>query len=298
MQVLLQITAGPAIGRRFRLRQGQVARIGRTEWADFSVAADSEMADVHFEIQCDAYHCWVRPLHAAETLRNGEPIEQSKVRHGDTIGAGSTTFAVTLEGLSAQALQDADDEQQQAEESAQPSAQSLLTGVPLSDASQPLLTEDIKAPAFLEALLTADLLDDAARFLAAWLPRPASISWGCACVADALGERMTPAQRAALDAAAGWGAEPGEDRRRAAQQAAESIGGRSPAGWLAMAAFWSDGSIGPPDAAEVRAPDGLSAKTVGMAVVTAAGMAGQDRPRAALLPQFIRQGRERLDQKE
>lgn len=297
MQVLLHITAGPATGRRFRLRQGQIARVGRTEWADFSVPADPDMADVHFEIQCDAYACWVRPLNAVETLRNGEPIAESKIRNGDSIGAGSTTFAVTLEGLSDQALQESDEEQQQALEDAQPSAQSVLTGVPLSDAAKTLLSDDIKAAAFLDALLADSLLDDAAKFVAAWLPRPESVRWGCACVAEAMDSQLTAAQRAAHAAAAAWAAEPNEDLRRAAQQAADAVGGKTPAGWLALAAFWSDGSIGPPDAPEVRAPEGIRAKMVGMAVVTAAGMAGPDRPRAMLLPQFISQGREMLDQK-
>ncbi|MBL8851150.1 MAG: FHA domain-containing protein, partial [Planctomycetaceae bacterium] len=78
MQVLLQIIAGPATGKRFRLRQGQVATVGRTEWSDFCVPQDAEMADVHFQLQCDAYRCLLRRMDSAkETQRNGEPVDQS-----------------------------------------------------------------------------------------------------------------------------------------------------------------------------------------------------------------------------
>jgi hypothetical protein len=63
-----------------------------------------------------------------------------------------------------------------------------------------------------------------------------------------------------------------------------------------MAAFWSDGSIGPSDAPEVRAPDGMSARAVGMAVVTAAGMVRPPEQRTAVVPEFVTQGRALLEQ--
>ena len=44
MQLTLQITAGPHAGRKVLLRSGQIARIGRTEWADFSFPRDADLA--------------------------------------------------------------------------------------------------------------------------------------------------------------------------------------------------------------------------------------------------------------
>ena len=54
MQVILQAIDGPAAGTRFAMRRGQIARIGRTAWADFSVPADAAMAEVHFALEYDA----------------------------------------------------------------------------------------------------------------------------------------------------------------------------------------------------------------------------------------------------
>ena len=291
MQVLLQITAGPATGRRFRLRQGQVARIGRTQWADFSVPDDAEMADVHFELGCSAQSCWLRQIDAAETLRNGEPVEECQVRHGDLIAAGQTRFAVTLEGVSLDLPEIDPAGETQDEEQDRPLAAPLCDGLSLSDAAHALLTEDADCDGFLDALLQQGLGIHAARFLAAWLPKAEAVGWGCACVNDAGADRLTPPQRTTLDAAEVWSSEPTEENRRAAQQAADALGGRTPAGWLALGAFWSEGSIGPPDAAEVPAAAGMSARAVGMAVATAATWDGDP---AGKLLQFIQQGRERL----
>lgn len=294
MQVLLQITAGPATGRRFRLRQGQVARIGRTQWADFSVPDDAEMADVHFELGCNAQSCWLRQVNAAEILRNGEPVEECRVRHGDLIAAGQSSFSVTLEGVSLDlpAVDPAADSP--IEEEDRPRAAPYCDGLGLSDAARALLTEDADCDQFLDALLQQGLGNDAARFLAAWLPKAEAVGWGCACLTAAGAERLTPPQTAALRAAEAWSAEPTEENRRAAQHAAEALGGRTPAGWLAHAAFWSEGSIGPPEAADVPAAPGMSARAVGMAVATAATW---DRDPASKLQQFIQQGRERLASK-
>ena len=294
MQVLLQITAGPATGRRFRLRQGQVARIGRTQWADFSVPDDAEMADLHFELGCTARSCWLRQLEAAETLHNGEPVDECQVRHGDLIAAGQTRFAVTLEGVSLDLSASDPANETKEEEEARPLAAPLCDGLSLSDTARALLADDVDCDAFLDALLQQGLGNDAARFLAAWLPKAEAVGWGCACVIEAGADRLTPPQRTALDAAAVWSAEPTEENRRAAQQAAAALGGRTPAGWLAHAAFWSEGSIGPPEAAEIPAAPGMSARAVGMAVATSATW---DRDAAAKLQQFIQQGRERLASK-
>jgi hypothetical protein len=255
------------------------------------------MADVHFEIQCDAHACRIRQVDpAVETLRNGEPVSESKIRNGDGITAGQTTFTVMLEGISGLELPDADEEDASEEKSARPMAAAVSSGVELSDAAQKVMTPEIEADAFLDALTAAGLWDDAIRFLAAWLPRPQSVAWGCACLNRAAAGSLTPAQKAAVEAAAAWGATPTEELRRAAQKAAESLGGRTPAGWLAMAAFWSEGSIGPPDAPEVRAPDGMSARAVGMAVVTAGGMVRPPEQRAAVLREFVSQGRALIEQ--
>ena len=99
MAVILQVTEGPAVGRRTFLRVGQVMRIGRTEWADFNVPQDAAMAPIHFSVEYDTHICRLRDLQSgATTLVNGKPVGEAVLNHGDRITAGATTFHVHIEG--------------------------------------------------------------------------------------------------------------------------------------------------------------------------------------------------------
>jgi predicted component of type VI protein secretion system len=293
VQVLLQIIAGPATGRRFRLRQGQIATVGRTEWSDFSVP-DAEMADVHFQLQCDAYRCLVRRVDGKlETQHNGAPVDEARVRDGDRISAGATVIRVMLDGAP-----DFDPDggtNGEADAETGPAAEEFVEGLLLSAAAQALFTDGIKAEAFLDALVAGNQWEDAVRFLAGWLPRPQSVAWGCECLEQAGDERLSAPQRAAVEAARTWAAEPTEENRRGAQSAAEALGGKTPAGWLALAAFWSEGSIGPPDAPEIPVVPGLSARAVGMAVTAVAGWGAPATSAADAMRAFLQAGRQMLD---
>src|SRR5215203_5295727 len=100
MQLTLQITAGPHAGRKVLLRSGQVARIGRTEWADFSFPKDSDLADVHFAVQCQLHAAKVRKLAADRplTLNTKEVAAEADLQSGDTIQAGQSAFVVLFDG--------------------------------------------------------------------------------------------------------------------------------------------------------------------------------------------------------
>src|SRR4029078_390385 len=75
------------------------AKVGRSEWADFSFGGDSLMADVQFEIRSTADGCklvsWSKH---PPTKVNGNEIETVEIRHGDQIDAGETRFLVHIEG--------------------------------------------------------------------------------------------------------------------------------------------------------------------------------------------------------
>lgn len=294
VQVLLQIIGGPAMGRRFRLRQGQIATVGRTEWSDFSVPDDSEMADVHFQLHCEAYRCTLRRLATSqETQRNGEPVEETSVRSGDKICAGGTSFLVTLEGAPDFVPGDGASHGESANDDRPPAA-SIAEGLELSAGSQTLLVEGIKADAFLEALKTGGHHADAVTFLAAWLSPAKSVAWGCGCLKQMNDGRLNAAQVAGLEAAEKWSTEPTEENRRAAQAAAEKLQNKSPAAWIALAAFWSEGSIGPPDAPEIPAAKGMTARAVANVVTSVAAWGGPGVPASATLGKFIEEGRAML----
>jgi hypothetical protein len=65
-------------------------------------------------------------------------------------------------------------------------------------------------------------------------------------------------------------ADPSEENRRAAHSAAEAAGYGTPAGCAAAAAFWSGGSLGPPNVPPIPPGEHLTAHGASCAVMLAA----------------------------
>jgi hypothetical protein len=100
---------------------------------------------------------------------------------------------------------------------------------------------------FLAALMDQKKYVAAIDFLAHALPVREGIWWGCLCMQHALGDSLSPPDRAAATAAVMWVMQPTEDHRAAAKAPVEAAGPLSPAGALAMAANQTGGSIYPPE---------------------------------------------------
>lgn len=116
----------------------------------------------------------------------------------------------------------------------------------LRDDARPLLRDRQSPREFLDALLGGKKHAAAIDFLVHALPAREAIWWGCLCLQEAIGARLSPPDAEALKAAARWVLDPSEENRRAAQARGEDAGVRAPAGALAMAAGWTGGSLAPP----------------------------------------------------
>ncbi|TVS08484.1 MAG: FHA domain-containing protein [Planctomycetaceae bacterium] len=265
----LEATQGAAAGRTVIVRDGQTVQVGRSRWADLCLDEDPQLSEVHFELQCDWKGCRIRDLQSASgTFVNDAKVDVAPLQSGDSVVAGTTTFTVSIEGED----QAAGELVAGAEGAAAPTAPAAVycRDLDWSEPAQQLLQEDLPPADYLDRLIAADLLPDAVRFLAAWLPKPAAVAWACGCVRSVLGESLGPSDQAALDAAEAWAAEPEESKRRAAEAAAETCQYTGPAASVALAAFWSEGSLAPPDLAPVPPPETATAKAVTGALMTAA----------------------------
>src|SRR5262245_46855127 len=101
MQLTLQITAGPHAGHKVLIRSGQVARVGRTEWADFSFPKDAALADVHFAVQCQLQTAKVRKLADKPLAVNAKDVAaEAELQSADTSQAGQSSFVVLFDGQS------------------------------------------------------------------------------------------------------------------------------------------------------------------------------------------------------
>lgn len=159
----------------------------------------------------------------------------------------------------------------------------------LGEDAAPLLDEKLDPAGFLALLMQHRQYADATRFLAHALPKREGVWWACLAASAGLGRQTTPLQSASLHAAEQWVFKPVEENRRPTLAAAQAAGMDNPASWAAVAAFWSSGSLAPPDQPIVPPPDELCAKAIAGAVMLAAVI--QDPKKAAdRYEAFLRQG--------
>src|ERR1039457_3419381 len=146
----------------------------------------------------------------------------------------------------------------------------ISTVAELGEEAMALLRPDLHPLDFVALLMEKALYPDAVRFVAHALPRREAVWWGWLCARRAAGENPPPKIKGALDATERWIAQPSEDNRRLAMAAAQQAELGTAAGCAGLAAFFSGGSLAPPEAPVVPPGEFLTAKAVSGAVIFAA----------------------------
>ena len=140
----------------------------------------------------------------------------------------------------------------------------------LGEEAKKLLRADMTPAQFLNTLMEKQQFLDAVRFLAHALPKREAVWWACQCGRAVVDKNPPPKIAAAFQSAEKWVVDPSEANRRAAMTAAEGAEFKTPAGCTAVAAFWSGGSLGPPNTPVVPPGEYLTAHGVGAAIMLAA----------------------------
>ena len=146
----------------------------------------------------------------------------------------------------------------------------ISTVAELGDEAMELLRPELHPLDFVALLMQKALFPDAVRFIAHALPKREAVWWAWVCARRAAGENPQPKIKAALAATEKWIAQPDENNRRSAMAAAEKADLGTAAGCAGLAAFFSGGSIAPPNAPAVPPGEFLTAKAVSGAVIFAA----------------------------
>lgn len=141
-----------------------------------------------------------------------------------------------------------------------------FAGIRLKPPALDLLEAQGDGVHFLQAALQKKLFADALDFVPQWFPTREAVWWGCLCAWQVLRGTASAESAAALKAAATWVFEPNETNRRAAEAAGTATVLDDPAGILALAAFYSGGSMTAPDQPAVEPPPDLAAQTIGNAL--------------------------------
>jgi hypothetical protein len=133
-----------------------------------------------------------------------------------------------------------------------------------------LLKDEYTPRQFLELLIGKELFLDAIRLLAYVLPKREAVGWGCLCVRHSLGTEDASKISETHVAVERWVSNPDDANRRAAKAAADKEGLESPSAALALAAFFSGGSIAPTNLAPVAPADHLTPQFVAGTIIVSA----------------------------
>lgn len=97
MICVLDVTHGPARGRRFWIRTNETVQIGRISTADFSVPSDRHMSRHHLILEGGSDAFRVRDVGSANgTFVNDAKVTVIELCNGDRIKAGETVFEVSV----------------------------------------------------------------------------------------------------------------------------------------------------------------------------------------------------------
>lgn len=276
MQVILQITAGPSVGRKIRVHPDRITQCGKSIKADVGFPHDEAMSDIHFEISFPDDKGRIRDC-GGGTLLNGQRVEgYQPLRDMDEITAGRTTVLVKIDQTQRSSPAAVAAAAAAAVELKHDTALVYCKPLELSEDARKRMDDKIKVPAYVELLAGAGLLDDAIKVLAYHLKPRLTVWWGWECVQKSAGDQLKPDELIAFNAAYEWIANPLDPIRRTAHQCAENAKMQGAGSWIAMAAFWSGDSLMPANLPKVPPPATLP----GQAVSVALTIAGTLVPRA------------------
>ena len=150
----------------------------------------------------------------------------------------------------------------------------------------------VAAPAeALERLAAGGFEAEAARLAAHALPRREAVWWACQCAVHTAPPDLSADARAAREAAEEWVRRQTDELRRRAMAQAQASSFATPEAWAAVAAFWSGGSMAPPDQPAVPPAAHLTGTAVAGAVALAS-VRGHPERQKARLSRFLDSARE------
>lgn len=126
----------------------------------------------------------------------------------------------------------------------------------------PFAPEEGESPAdFVTKLANSDEPNHCLLFMSYALEKRSAVWWLTRCVQE-VESILDDNDREMLSLAEQWVAAPSDANRRKAMESAEALEMSTPAAWAGVGAFWSGGSMAPPEAPAVEPADNLAGKAI------------------------------------
>ncbi len=284
MTVVLKVRDGERFRDVCRLESDRPIIIGRLPQSDAAFPGDFEMSGRHLSLTLlpDLTCRFCDPGSTNGTFVNEQRETEGVLRPGDVLRCGMTEFCIDaaetcghnhtgpLEKNTPISHSDKQGADHMKAIAAVPQADRGFTG----DTAEQIFKryrlekeisfapgEDESPEAYARRLQRTSEENDCLLFLAYALPKRCAVWWLIHCI-RAAESLKSDADIPMLQLAEDWVRQPSDDARRKAMQMAESLEMESPAAWAGVSAFWSHGSMAPPNAPDVPAPDHLTGKAV------------------------------------
>jgi len=171
----------------------------------------------------------------------------------------------------------------------QANAKLLCQTLELHEAAEALLEDKLTTANYIQSLIAKELYTDAIQVLAFALPKREAVWWACLCARKTLTEKSAVTESKAIELAEAWVYKPSEENRKEILPITEATQSKSAASWAARAAFWSANNMSLTPEITIPPADGLTAKAVMGAVITAA-VSGLPEKITSNYQLFLKQG--------
>ncbi len=99
MNIVLEVIAGPHLGREYTFDRHATFTVGRSHETTFPVPDDAYFSRNHFLIEFNPPLCQLKDTGSTNgTKVNGLRVAQVMLRHGDVISAGKSSFRIRVDG--------------------------------------------------------------------------------------------------------------------------------------------------------------------------------------------------------
>lgn len=286
MSAILRIYANEQFHDLTVVERGAELILGRSPEADISVPDDPKISSNHLRIRSAGSQFEIEDLGSTNgTFIGEEQISIVILEFGESFRCGATDFVFVPkeEGQSATAtIADSGAMASAAGSQAVAAAPAVAaTTVSVADTPGfleptaiavmnrfeiqeeiPVAPEEGETPAdFAQRLSGTGEPNHCLIFLAYALEKRSAVWWLTRCIREV--ESILDANdQKMLELAEKWVQVPSDENRRAAMAHAESMEMSTPACWAGVGAFWSNGSMSPPDAPVVEPKDDLAGKAI------------------------------------
>ena len=260
----LTVVDGPNVGMSATARLRTPLTVGRGDHAGLRLSFDLEIEDAHFRVEIEHSAVVVRDLDSMTgTFVNEQRVLEGQVTTGDRIAAGRSVFNVLIRH---EKINTGVPDPQPA---VRQNAHAILTDRELISCLEPeeIAAARSRTPAeFVHWLIDVEAESAALFVVAGLLERSDAVSWAIRSVRRLAGDSLAAVEIEAIDTAEKWVIERAEIDRRRAGDLAELLEYNTSSAFVAVAAFWAEGSIGPPDSPDIVPLPHLMPRAVATAV--------------------------------